>query len=57
MTKPKEQRIVITGLGLTAPSGNSLPLFREALLTGTSGVEAYQIRYVGDYVGGRLRLR
>ena len=31
------QRIVITGIGLTAPNGNSLAEYREALLTGQSG--------------------
>ena len=37
------QRIVITGIGLTAPNGNTLPEFREALLAGRSGVT--QVRH------------
>ncbi len=51
-TKPPEQRIVITGIGLTAPNGNSLSEFREALLNGKSGVRDYHIRYVGDTLAG-----
>jgi 3-oxoacyl-[acyl-carrier-protein] synthase II len=46
------QRIVITGVGLTAPNGNSLPDFREALLAGRSGVQPYDIRYVGKTLAG-----
>jgi 3-oxoacyl-[acyl-carrier-protein] synthase II len=45
-------RIVITGLGLTAPNGNSLEEFRANLLAGVSGVQAYHIRYFGDTVAG-----
>jgi 3-oxoacyl-[acyl-carrier-protein] synthase II len=47
-----EQRIVITGVGLTAPNGNSLPEYRQALLGGQSGVVPYSIRYVGDTLAG-----
>ncbi len=46
------QRIVITGIGLTAPNGNSLREYREALLAGRSGVREYNIRYVGDTLAG-----
>ncbi len=49
---PDEQRIVITGIGLTAPNGNSLPEFRESLLSGRSGVRPYEIRYVGRTLAG-----
>ena len=35
----KLSRIVITGVGLTAPNGNSLAEFRRNLLTGVAGVE------------------
>jgi 3-oxoacyl-[acyl-carrier-protein] synthase II len=45
-------RIVITGLGLTAPNGNSLAEYREALLAGRSGVREYDIRYVGHTLAG-----
>ncbi|HEX4128545.1 MAG TPA: beta-ketoacyl-[acyl-carrier-protein] synthase family protein [Pirellulales bacterium] len=50
--RPDSQRIVITGIGLTAPNGNSLPEFRGALLAGRSGVSAYEIRYVGSTLAG-----
>ncbi len=49
---PEQQRIVITGIGLTAPNGNSLPAFREGLLAGRSGVRPYEIRYVGKTLAG-----
>ncbi|QDS98454.1 beta-ketoacyl-[acyl-carrier-protein] synthase family protein [Adhaeretor mobilis] len=47
-----DQRIVITGIGLTSPNGNSLADYREALLAGRSGVDNYHIRYVGDTLAG-----
>ncbi len=50
--RPDSQRIVITGIGLTAPNGNSLPEFRSALLDGRSGVSKYEIRYVGETLAG-----
>ena len=46
------QRIVITGIGLTAPNGNSWKEFRESLLAGRSGVSKYDIRYVGETLAG-----
>ena len=57
IARPESQRIVITGVGLTAPNGNTLPEFRDSLLAGRSGVRKYEIRYVGDDAGRRLRLR
>lgn len=45
-------RIVITGVGLTAPNGNSLSDFRAALLAGRSGVVPYETRYVGPVLAG-----
>ena len=47
-----EQRIVITGIGMTAPNGDNLADYRAALLAGKSGVEPYNIRYVGDTLAG-----
>ena len=47
-----EQRIVITGIGMTAPNGDNLADYRAALLAGKSGVEPYSIRYVGDTLAG-----
>ena len=46
------QRVVITGIGLTAPNGNNLTEYREALLEGRSGVQPYEIRYVGKTLAG-----
>lgn len=45
-------RIVITGIGLTAPNGNNLADYRQALLEGRSGVSDYEIRYVGKTLAG-----
>jgi len=50
--KPDEMRIVLTGIGLTSPNGNSLSEFRQALLDGRSGVSAYEIRYFGKTLAG-----
>jgi len=47
-----DQRIVITGVGLTAPNGDGLVDYRAALLAGKSGVAPYHIRYVGDTLAG-----
>jgi 3-oxoacyl-[acyl-carrier-protein] synthase II len=49
---PARQRIVITGIGLSAPNGNNLAEFRSALLAGKSGVSDYEIRYVGKTLAG-----
>lgn len=49
---PDSQRIVLTGIGLTSPNGNSLPEYRENLLQGRSGVRRYEIRYVGRTLAG-----
>jgi 3-oxoacyl-[acyl-carrier-protein] synthase II len=51
-TAAENHRIVLTGIGLTAPNGNSLAEFREALLNGRSGVRKYDIRYVGNTLAG-----
>ena len=47
-----DQRVVITGIGLTSPNGHNLEMFRESLLAGQSGVRKYNIRYVGDTLAG-----
>lgn len=49
---PDDQRIVITGIGLTSPNGNDLASFREALLEKRSGVQPYEIRYFGKTLAG-----
>ncbi|MFT7677366.1 MAG: 3-oxoacyl-[acyl-carrier-protein] synthase II [Planctomycetota bacterium] len=45
-------RIVITGVGLTSPNGNSLEEYRKNLLGGVSGITDYEIRYFGKTVAG-----
>ncbi len=45
-------RIVITGIGLTAPNGNDLATFRKSLLTGRSGVRNFTTRYMGAVLAG-----
>jgi len=45
-------RIVITGIGLTAPNGNNLPEYRQNLLANRSGVVNYQTRYMGHVLAG-----
>ncbi len=51
-SRSDEQRIVITGVGLAAPNGNSPSEFRQNLLEGKSGVCDYEIRYFGKTVAG-----
>ena len=45
-------RVVITGVGLASPNGDSLPEYRKNLLEGRSGVVPYSIRHVGDTFAG-----
>jgi len=47
-----EDRIVITGIGLTAPNGNSLKEFRKSLLEGRSGVTKFETRFMGEVLAG-----
>ncbi len=47
-----EQRIVITGVGLTAPNGNSLSEFRQNLLNGKAGIERIETHYMGEVLAG-----
>lgn len=46
------KRIVMTGIGLTAPNGNNLSEFRNALLECRSGVKHHEIRYMGMQAAG-----
>jgi 3-oxoacyl-[acyl-carrier-protein] synthase II len=50
--KSNETRIVITGVGLTAPNGNNLAEFRKSLLAGKSGIQKFNIRYMGEVLAG-----
>ncbi len=47
-----QDRIVITGIGLTSPNGNCLTEFRQNLLEGKSGVVNYETRYMGPVLAG-----
>lgn len=47
-----KQRIVITGIGLTAPNGNTLSEYRGALLEGKSGLQMTEIRHMGQRAAG-----
>lgn len=47
-----DDRIVITGIGLTSPNGNTLAEFRRNLLEGKSGVVDYETRYMGPVLAG-----
>jgi 3-oxoacyl-[acyl-carrier-protein] synthase II len=49
---PGLARVVLTGVGLTSPNGNSLPEYRANLLAGVSGVREYEIRHVGRTCAG-----
>lgn len=46
------RRVVITGIGLTSPNGNSMEEYRQNLLNKVSGVQPYNIRYIGDTFAG-----
>lgn len=46
------RRVVITGIGLTSPNGNNLEEYRQNLLNKVSGVQDYNIRYIGDTHAG-----
>ncbi len=48
----EKTRIVITGIGLTAPNGNTLDEFRSNLLEGKSGISFNEIRYMGTHPAG-----
>jgi len=47
-----KQRIVITGIGLTAPNGNNLAEFRDSLLKGKSGIKEIEVRHMGKLPAG-----
>lgn len=46
------ERIVITGVGLTAPGANNLADFRANLLAGKSGITTLDLRYMGLHPAG-----
>ncbi len=48
----QQSRIVITGVGLTAPNGNTLEEYRKNLLDGVAGVQLIDMRYMGQVPAG-----
>ena len=52
MSSYVDERVVITGIGLASPNGNSLEEFRESLLSGRSGVVPYETRHMGEVLAG-----
>ena len=49
------ERIVMTGVGLTAPNGDTLAEFRGNLLAGVSGVSVIETRFMGRVLAGVCR--
>ena len=47
-----DERIVVTGLGLTSPLGDDLETYRKNLLDGKSGVTTFPVRNMGDLPAG-----
>ncbi|MHC4876569.1 MAG: beta-ketoacyl-[acyl-carrier-protein] synthase family protein [Planctomycetota bacterium] len=47
-----DQRIVITGVGLTSPIGDNLADLRASLLAGKSGVSQFETRYMPPVLAG-----
>ena len=45
-------RIVITGVGLTSPNGNSISEFRNNLLRGVANIQEIDMRYMGKVPAG-----
>ena len=50
-----DDRIVITGVGLTAPNGDNLVEFRANLLKKVSRIENIKLRYIGEVHAGVCR--
>lgn len=48
----KNQRIVITGVGLAAPNASNLKEFREKLINGISEIREIELRYFGKAPAG-----
>ena len=47
-----QSRIVITGIGLTSPNGNTLDEYRKNLLDGVASVQTIDMRYMGQVPAG-----
>jgi 3-oxoacyl-[acyl-carrier-protein] synthase II len=48
----KRDKIVITGIGLTAPNGNGLCEFRKNILAGEVRFQNIELRYIGKVIAG-----
>lgn len=46
------ERVVITGVGLTAPNGDTPEAFRRSLLGGVSGITVFETRFMGRVLAG-----
>lgn len=53
--KSDQQRIVITGIGLTSPMGNNLGELRSGLLNNGSGITHAEIRHMGVVALGKCQ--
>jgi 3-oxoacyl-[acyl-carrier-protein] synthase II len=52
MTSSSWDRVVITGVGLTAPNGSSLSELRQRLLRGEHGISTIETRFMGKVLAG-----
>ncbi len=50
--KSNDQRVVITGIGLTAPNGDNLAEYRHNLLAGKANIEKIETHYMGEVLAG-----
>jgi 3-oxoacyl-[acyl-carrier-protein] synthase II len=50
--KVETERVVITGVGLAAPNGDTPEAYRANLLAGVSGVTSIETRYMGRVLAG-----
>ncbi|MFQ5462776.1 MAG: beta-ketoacyl-[acyl-carrier-protein] synthase family protein [Phycisphaerae bacterium] len=48
----QSERIVITGVGLTSPNGNTREEFRAHLLAGKTGISVMETRFMGKVLAG-----
>lgn len=48
----QQSRIVITGIGLTSPNGNTLEEYRKNLLDGVARIQLIDMRYMGQVPAG-----
>lgn len=47
-----DEKLVISGVGLTAPNGNNLTEYRHGLLNNISGISDIELRYIGKVHAG-----